>query len=872
MPQAQGGELMGDTATRTLVPKEKARRKKLVLKKEPKASPADEEQDDGGSRPAPSKAELRKELAKSVAHGAHDQVKRLLEQRASVDGDLGLAGAVRSNFFAVAGLLLDARADANIPDDEGVSALVRAATRCRPEGAEMVKQLLTCGALLEPNAESEPTKETSTGSFVTDRASFKVADLLVYLLRGEGSAFTNIVEVLLEEVEKYRSERLREHMRTILGCYDDEKKRAKKFLDDKKYPNLKPEDVDLFNLNFQNLLYAPEVQTSLRRLRISAPVACKSAVLKAVAETANEGTLATDTVEALVSAAWLQLRAFTAIDVGLDAVALACLCWVTYACRSEELDAQPALWALAMIQGKEAVEWSAQVGLFLWGHLPCRPTLPAVGRLNFKSEDAQQEKPPCLQDAKSMVLNDLSDGAAASAHPAPSLETFADLLFLVFGFAAIVRQMEFCNDLDQYWLPWFCSMYWLRFAYSLRGERWLGPYLLPILSAVRDTGAFFFVTLLCVASATHAYIILNPRGGDTFPLYSAFTHTIRLAMFGDFDLFEYQGQDTTYVLNATTGVSEPNDPRPEDLGDTWQMTYIYLQLLFFCTGVGVDVLLMNLLIGILSNNYDEHLKRAQVLFVQARARMLLEHQRRPWMRLAKMIQGPGHGKSSSELKMSRCNSFCSWLGITALRPLQPVLAPPQDRAFVLRKEDVFNRVIARLVLEPVSRSHFFAFVISLMSPVLLVLSLASLVTFLAVALVLRILGFQVQGLHYTINLTVFGLFGDRPASECQIMALVHQDTEEQDLQEQVKNLDTALKEHHREQQDGRKKLEQIMQDQVGKANGGLQKQLKDQTDRLTELENMMKEQQLRQAANQEQMRSLDEKLSRLLRLLHDGAA
>ena len=141
-----------------------------------------------------------KELAKSVAHGAHDQVKRLLEQRASVDGDLGLAGAVRSNFFAVAGLLLDARADANIPDDEGVSALVRAATRCRPEGAEMVKQLLTCGALLEPNAESEPTKETSTGSFVTDRASFKVADLLVYLLRGEGSAFTNIVEVLLEEV------------------------------------------------------------------------------------------------------------------------------------------------------------------------------------------------------------------------------------------------------------------------------------------------------------------------------------------------------------------------------------------------------------------------------------------------------------------------------------------------------------------------------------------------------------------------------------------------------------------------------------------------------------------------------------------------
>ena len=42
---------------------------------------------------------------------------------------------------------------------------------------------------------------------------------------------------------------------------------------------------DCFHLAFQNLLYAPEVKTSLQRLRISAPVACKSVVLKAIAET-----------------------------------------------------------------------------------------------------------------------------------------------------------------------------------------------------------------------------------------------------------------------------------------------------------------------------------------------------------------------------------------------------------------------------------------------------------------------------------------------------------------------------------------------------------------------------------------------------------
>ena len=52
----------------------------------------------------------------------------------------------------------------------------------------------------------------------------------------------------------------------------------------------------------------------------------------------------------------------------------------------------------------------------------------------------------------------------------------------------------------------------LGYRYSLRGERWLGPDLLPIDTAVRNTWPFFVVTSLCVASATHAYVIMNPRG------------------------------------------------------------------------------------------------------------------------------------------------------------------------------------------------------------------------------------------------------------------------------------------------------------------------------------------------------------------------
>ena len=207
----------------------------------------------------------------------------------------------------------------------------------------------------------------------------------------------------------------------------------------------------------------------------------------------------------------------------------------------------------------------------------------------------------------------------------------ADLLYLVLGYLSIWSQME-QQELDQVFMPVFSAMSWLRLLYSLRGERWLGPRLLPILSAVRDTWSFFLVTVLCLASATHAYFILNPRGEDPLPIYSAFTHTVRLGIFGDFDLFEYQGQDTTFAVDAT-GEWVPNDPVPDEIGS---FSFVYLQVIFFLTGVGITILLMNLLIGVLGQNYEIHTDRAQVLFVRARARMLLEHRSRPQARLSRL--------------------------------------------------------------------------------------------------------------------------------------------------------------------------------------------------------------------------------------------
>ena len=59
--------------------------------------------------------------------------------------------------------------------------------------------------------------------------------------------------------------------------------------------------------------------------------------------------------------------------------------------------------------------------------------------------------------------------------------------------------------------------------------------------------------------------------------------------------------------------------------------------LFYFTGIGITVLLMNLLIGVLGNNFELYQDRSDVLFHRARAKMLLELQARPWRHISNWI-------------------------------------------------------------------------------------------------------------------------------------------------------------------------------------------------------------------------------------------
>lgn len=120
-------------------------------------------------------------------------------------------------------------------------------------------------------------------------------------------------------------------------------------------------------------------------------------------------------------------------------------------------------------------------------------------------------------------------------------ENVAQLVYLGIGWSAIVRQFVQPESLEKPWMALFSGMSWLRLVYALRGERWMGPRVLPMLCALRDTLAFGTVTIISILAATHAFYNFQVRDPDD--VYAALTQVIRFGIFGDFDLFEWEDRD-----------------------------------------------------------------------------------------------------------------------------------------------------------------------------------------------------------------------------------------------------------------------------------------------------------------------------------------
>ena len=358
---------------------------------------------------------------------------------------------------------------------------------------------------------------------------------------------------------------------------------------------LSPWDADLFSAH--NLFWAQEVPVTLKHLPgVRGSDAVNEDFLKTLAECPHDGIFETDAVQAMVLAAWQQYRAFTLLEIFSGCLTVICLCWASYGFRQGFALSTPPFYVVVALHLKKSLDESVQALRHLVECLKC----------------------------------------SANQGSYMTFDNVADALYLVGGWLAISRQLFIGSDeLEKPWMAVFAAAAWLRLLYSLRAETWMGPRLLPILSAVKDTVAFFLLMVICIASAAHAYYNLQLREEPT-PTYAALMQVVRLGVFGDFDLFEFEGLDPTYRLkddgndNESQSEWEPIDPSPGP-------DYAYVHVLFYMTGVGITVLLMNVLIGVLSSNYERYEAQSVGQFFRARVKMLVELQGRPLERIVRHI-------------------------------------------------------------------------------------------------------------------------------------------------------------------------------------------------------------------------------------------
>merc|ERR1719433_2604418 len=92
-------------------------------------------------------------------------------------------------------------------------------------------------------------------------------------------------------------------------------------------------------------------------------------------------------------------------------------------------------------------------------------------------------------------------------------------------------------------------------------------------------------------------------------------------MLGDFDLFEYEGVDVNYV-EAANKTWVPVDPDPSD-------NFFMAQAIFVPTSFIINIILLNMLIGLLGASFDRHQEIAGAYFNRERAGALLEMAQNP---------------------------------------------------------------------------------------------------------------------------------------------------------------------------------------------------------------------------------------------------
>ena len=724
--------------------------------------------------------ELDKQLVKATHVGDLEEVKKLLEQRANIEtvDDLfkqtPLGRAAVSGHHEVVKLLLEQRAEVNVNSQFDETPLHIAISM----GHEEVARLL-----LEARAEPDALNSkghTPLGKAIHSASRERVDILTDAAVRQNKWSLRLLLDIIaqgnqdliMKVVEKWPQEAKANYGQTLDRAALPERLRPV-MAPSQNYNGIQCSELKWNSdcgLSEQNLFLAPEVQVTFRCLPgVRGSDALSKDLLKSLADTPHDGIFETDAVQAMVLAAWLQYRAFTLLDIGACIMTVVCLCVASHEYRHGPpvSSGQSALFLVAIFHVKKSIDELSQLCPHFVRSCRCQATGSYV---NF--------------------------------------DNFADAMYIVAGWLAITRQLSMSTEeLEKPWMAIFSALAWLRLLYSFRGETWMGPRLLPILAAIRDTFAFFILMGICIASAVHAYYNLQVRQDPT-PTYAAVLQVVRLGVFGDFDLFGFEGLDPIYRQTANNVQElEPVDPDPGP-------DYFWVHLLFYTVGLGITVLLMNVLIGVLGANYELYEDQSAVLFLRARVKMLVELQTRPVGNLFNYCFPILDLNDGGEDKTGSCRRCCY-----ACNNLLLSLCVAPLSALLFRRFKYWDSAIL------VKRLRFkYLSVVLVLSPLIFACSLSILIAFLLCGIF-----FRYKGLNYTLSCAL-GFFGrDKPvdASQCKMFFVVRNEPASTD----VRSLRKDLKTHMDMMQGYMEKKQDVLEQQLGDM-GARQEMLERQVDNV----------------------------------------
>jgi hypothetical protein len=312
--------------------------------------------------------------------------------------------------------------------------------------------------------------------------------------------------------------------------------------------------------------------------------ACSADVIQALAGSPTNDVLSTDAARAIVEQTWHGAVAPYTLDCTLNFIYVAVLCQVTASVRHGEMPSGVCLGVCTTITVKDILEEILQI---------VHTSTPRDNGVIFYIIHHYLCKLEQVFDWSGIMLD-------------------------IFGMCVV-----WSTSAEGVWkspLAIWAGARWLRTLYGLRGYECIGLKMLPILSALQDTFIFMLVVCFFLAAAVHAYYVLGVREAPS-PLYAAVLPMLRLGLFGDFDMFELEGVDTSFVQDHQA--LQPRDPDPSDL-------YVPVHMLFYTVGTCITLTLMNLLVGILSSNYDRYEDQSIPIFLRARALILMRYAARPW--------------------------------------------------------------------------------------------------------------------------------------------------------------------------------------------------------------------------------------------------